>query len=155
VQIRIVGYNRTQGVWNLMMIKLCEVDDWGPCFDVLRDLHTEMKRHEFDEKIRRLSAAGYQIAMLYVGGHPVSMRGFHFGESFAWDKYLYIDDMATKAEYRSKGYGGELMVWVKNYVKNMGISQIHLDSRVIRHEAHKFYINQNFIQGGYHFHLHL
>lgn len=66
---------------------------------------------------------------------------------------MYIADMVTLESVRSQGYGEQMLAFAINHARQQGCTQVHLDSRVIRHSAHKFYINQGFIQGGYHFHM--
>lgn len=138
------------------MIKICRSsEEIKRCYPVINQLHEELSLENYLESAERFMRNGYRLISLEVEGVVRSVAGFHVGESFAWKKYLYVDDLVTDKKSRSMGYGEALLEWIENYAKENGCVQLHLDSRVIRHEAHKFYINHGFIQGGYHFHKYL
>jgi hypothetical protein len=140
----------------LISIELCRTDSQvKDCYPVLRQLHEDLGPEDYLQTTNRLFESGYQLVYLADNNEIKSVAGFHIGESYSWKRYLYIDDMVTDAGNRSKRYGGKLLDWIKAYAVKNDCKQLHLDSRVIRHGAHKFYINQGLIQGGYHFHLHL
>ena len=44
-----------------------------------------------------------------------------------------------------------MIEWLVNHAKENNCNQTHLDSCVTRYATHKFYLNQDFILGGYHF----
>ena len=131
------------------------MQDINDCYVIIKQLHTELTHSEYLKTMERLSGSEYKLVALYVDGVAKSVAGFHIGESFAWKKYLYVDDMVTDEESRSRGFGEKLLSWIEAYAAEAQCEQLHLDSRVIRHGAHKFYMNYGLIQGGYHFHKHL
>lgn len=125
--------------------------DLHQCYGVLAQLHPHLSEPSFIESFQRQQNNGYKLAYLKANGIVKSVAGFHIGESFAWQKYLYIDDFVTDASCRSQGYGQTLLNWLKEYAKENHCVQLHLDSRVTRYATHKFYLNQGLIIGGYHF----
>lgn len=137
-------------------IKLCEsLEDIKNCFPVVNQLHSDFTLAEYLETTERLMSTGYRLLSLDVNGTVKSVAGFHLGESYAWKKYLYVDDMVTDENSRSNGYGEKMLEWIEAFAHEKNCKMLHLDSRVIRHAAHKFYINHGLVQGGYHFHKHL
>lgn len=136
----------------LMVINLAEsIPEIAQCYPLLVQLHPYLIAETFVEQVQRMQHDRYQIAYLQTDDRVVSVAGFHIGESFAWRKYLYVDDLVTDPEVRSQGYGSKLLSWLAEYAEHHQCVQLHLDSRVTRHPAHKFYLNQGLIIGGYHF----
>lgn len=121
------------------------------CHGIISQLHSDLSYEQFLEVTERCYKNGYWIAALVDHGEIKAVVGFHLGESFAWKKYLYIVDLVTDKDCRGQGYGKMLLGWMKDYAKSHMCDQIPLDSRVIRHATHKFYLNNDFIIGGYHF----
>ena len=132
--------------------KLAETDaEILACFPVLRQLHEYLIEDTFVTQVRRLESSGYRLLYLSSFGVVQSVAGFHLGESFAWRKYLYVDDLVTDGVSRSNGYGAKLIEWLASYAKANACEQLHLDTRVTRYATHKFYLNQGLFIGGYHF----
>ena len=59
--------------------------------------------------------------------------------------------LVTSASARSKGYGKEMLDWLRDKARAAGCLAYHLDSGTQRGEAHKFYFNQGFTITSYHF----
>ena len=134
------------------------------CFDVMRELRTDLARDTFVERIRNLNTSGYHLAYAMIEVAPatetaraepvkkvVAVAGFRLGQSLAWKRFLYVDDLITLGVERSKGYGRELMQWLKNYAAENNCDQLHLDSGVQRKDAHRFYEREGMQATSYHF----
>ena len=91
------------------------------------------------------------MAYVAVGGKPVAVAGFRVGENLAWGRHLYVDDLVTSAEHRSKGYGALLLGWLRGIAKERGCRELHLDSCVQRTDAHRFYLREGLTLSSYHF----
>ena len=64
---------------------------------------------------------------------------------------MYVDDLVTLSEQRSKGYGAKLLFWLKEYAAREGCVQMHLDSGIQRKEAHQFYEREGMSMASFHF----
>ena len=64
---------------------------------------------------------------------------------------MYVDDLVTSTEHQSKGAGQFALQWLKNYAREQGCQQLHLDSGVLRFNAHKFYLRNGFNINSHHF----
>lgn len=134
------------------IIKYAETDkEIEDCYPILVQLHEDLSKEGFVEHVRRLEKNGYRLVYLASEQSVRVVAGFHLGESFGWKRYLYVDDLVSDAASRSKGYGAELMSWLFAHARQSGCDQLHLDSRVTRYTAHKFYLNRGLYIGGYHF----
>ena len=81
----------------------------------------------------------------------VAVAGFRIGDNLAWGRFMYVDDLATLAAQRSKGYGSGLLSWLRTYAASQGCEQLHLDSGMQRKDAHRFYEREGMTISGLHF----
>ena len=81
----------------------------------------------------------------------VAVAGYRIYTNLFMGKNLYVDDLVTSNQSRSRGYGETLIKWLRNEAKKENCNCIHLDSGTHRGAAHKFYFNQGFTISSYHF----
>ena len=135
-----------------MKIKIANSDEEiNVCYPVMKELREDLIEAEFVEKIRKLQKDGYVLSFVEVSGKPVALAGFRIGESLAWKRYLYVDDLVTLPEERSKGHGAALLKWLTTIASNEGCETFHLDSGVQRKDAHRFYEREGLQMPSYHF----
>ncbi|HEY4832774.1 MAG TPA: GNAT family N-acetyltransferase [Waddliaceae bacterium] len=126
------------------------------CYKLMRQLRPHLvKESDFIEQVQRQITSGYCLVYLAEHKKVKALAGFRFLEFLAWGKILYIDDLVTDSEARGSGYGSKLLKWVIEQGRIRDCDQVHLDSGVLRHDAHRLYLNHRFIISGHHFALHL
>ena len=103
------------------------------------------------DQIKKQQHAGYQIACAKEDELIVGVAGFVVGEKLAWGKHVYVDDLVTDQEKRSTGVGAALIAWLREYGEENGCQQLHLDSSVVKHPAHRFYLRNVFNIASHHF----
>jgi GNAT superfamily N-acetyltransferase len=123
------------------------------CFPVIHELRPLLIKEEFLNKVRRMQQEGFMLAYIEEDKKAVSAAGFRMNELFYRGKSVYIDDLITLQQYRSKNFGGQLLDWIIQYAKDQGCKQVHLDSGVQRFDAHRFYLKKNFFISSHHFQL--
>lgn len=64
---------------------------------------------------------------------------------------MYVDDLVTDSDARSKNYGGLMLQWLKDLARRTGCRTIELDSGTQRVDAHRFYLRERFIISSFHF----
>jgi len=134
------------------MIKLAKNDnEITDCFHTLKQLRPELSEDSFVSLVRELMREGYQLAYLRDENKVVCVAGFKISNSLAVGKNLYIDDLSTLGGSQSKGYGAQMLNWLRSLAKKEGCKFLHLDSNVQRYLAHKFYLNQNLYIASYQF----
>ena len=121
------------------------------CFDVMVELRTHLKRDEFLDTIRHMGSEGYRLAYIADAEGIVAVAGYRIYTNLFLGKNLYVDDLVTSASARSKGYGKQMLDWLRDKAREAGCLAYHLDSGAQRGEAHKFYFNQGFTITSYHF----
>jgi GNAT superfamily N-acetyltransferase len=122
------------------------------CFPVVRELRSHLELTDFIVQVQRQQQQfNYQLVYLQVDQTIQAVAGFRISESLAWGKFLYVDDLVSKSDDRSKGYGGELFNWLIDYARTENCQQLTLDSGVQRFAAHRFYLRQRMEITSHHF----
>ncbi|OOZ39880.1 GNAT family N-acetyltransferase [Solemya pervernicosa gill symbiont] len=135
-----------------MTIKIAETEhEIRSCYTVMRELRTHLNEQEFVERVAVMSPAGYRLSYIEAQGQVVAVAGFRPGHNLAWGRFIYVDDLVTLASSRSKGYGRQLIEWLRLYAKEHGCGQLHLDSGLQRADAHRFYEREGVNKTSYHF----
>jgi GNAT superfamily N-acetyltransferase len=133
-----------------------EENDILRCFPIMVQLRPNLSLPEFTERVKRQAQqSGYQVAYVEEAGAMKAVAGFIIREMLPLGRFLYVDDFVTDEAERSKGYGSFLFQWLITHARQRGCEQLHLDSRLDRTEAHRFYQRQGMRISGHHFALKL
>ena len=124
------------------------------CFAVMRELRTHLRdEDEFVGRVLRQQAQGYRLAFLEAGDEVRAVAGYRLSENLAWGRFLYVDDLVTRAADRSQNWGRLLFEWLVTAARQAGCGQLHLDSGVQRFAAHRFYLTRRMEISSHHFSL--
>ena len=137
-----------------MTVKLADNDaDLRRCFPVLRQLRTHFDQEEtFVVQARRQMAnERWRLAFVEDEGEVVALAGFRLLECLATGKTLYVDDLVTREDRRSKGHGEILMRWLEERARKAGCQTFSLDSGTHRTSAHRFYFRMGMVIPSFHF----
>lgn len=126
------------------------------CFQVMKELRPKIEEESFLATIKLMQAEGYVLSYIKPGGDVVSVAGFRICTNLAAEgKALYVYDLITSEKQRSKGHGANLIKSIIAHAKEKNCNCVHLDSNVVRHKAHKFYLENGFDIVAHHFLLKL
>lgn len=125
------------------MISIAQTDEEiKNCYAVMAELRPHVSPDKFLTQIKKqIEIAGYQLAFLTDEEVKV-VAGFRISEWLSGGKYLEIEDLVSKTDERSKGYGGQLFDWLIERAEENDCDQIRLVSRVTRFGAHRFYLRK-------------
>jgi GNAT superfamily N-acetyltransferase len=129
--------------------------DISACFAVMKQLRPQLISTHFVQQVREQEQYGYRLAYLQIDEKIVAVAGFRVSQCLAWGKFLYVDDLVTDADVRSRQYGAMLFQWLARFAQGEGCAQLHLDSGVQRFAAHRFYHRQCMRISSHHFILEL
>jgi GNAT superfamily N-acetyltransferase len=110
-----------------------------------------------DEFVRQVDQEqrpeGYRLVASFEDeiSDAAAVAGFRTGHNLALGYNLYVDDLATQSAFRKRGHATRLMQWLIEEARRLGCAEIHLDSGVHRHEAHRLYLNQRMDITAHHF----
>ena len=134
------------------MVEHVETDDAiASCYDVMAELRPRVSRAEFLPVIRAMQADGLRLACIREDGRVVAVAGYRLSTNLFYGKHLYVDDLVTSDSERSKGYGKELLAWLRALAVANDCDAFHLDSGVQRKRAHEFYLREGLELSSYHF----
>ncbi len=125
--------------------------DIAKCFDVMHQLRPNLVREDFVATVRSMQQEGFNLAFLELDNQVVAVAGYRIYSNLNMGRHCYVDDLVTVTEHRSKGYGDQLLAWVRNRAIEAGCNVLHLDSGTHRRRAHKFYFQRGFTIASYHF----
>ena len=121
------------------------------CYPVMQSLRELADAASFLRRVRSQQDSGYHLAALSDGAGPIAVAGFRLNETLAWGHHLYVDDLVTLPEARSKGCGTALLTWLAEFARSKGAHQLHLDSGIQREDAHRFYRREGLEVSSLHF----
>ncbi len=134
------------------MPKIANSDsDIMACFNTMAELRPHLIKDNFLATVRAIEKDGYKLAYIQEGATVVAVAGYRIAKNLWMGKHLYVDDLVTAENHRSKGYGEKLLSWLRELAINEDCSFLHLDSGTHRGRAHKFYFQQGLTIGSYHF----
>jgi GNAT superfamily N-acetyltransferase len=133
-------------------IRIAAVDaDIASTYAVMRQLRPHVSENDYVPLVKKLQQGGFVLAFLQEGGVVRAAAGFRMTDSLAWGHHVYVHDLVSDETTRSAGHGKALLDWVERYAKEHGCTQLHLDSGVQRHGAHRFYLRERMDITCYHF----
>jgi GNAT superfamily N-acetyltransferase len=135
-----------------MIKKMLSDDDIRLTYPVMSQLRAHVPEHEYVDRVKRQSQTGrYQIAALFDDGQIGCVAGYRISECLAWGKIMYVDDLVSDQNGRSKSYGKQMLAWLVDEARTHGCQEFHLDSGVQRHAAHRFYMRERMDITCFHF----
>jgi len=112
-------------------------------WEVMHQLRPHIAREEYVPIVRgMMESDGYRLAAVVDDGEVRAVAGYRYMRMLYCGKLLYVDDLVTDDRVRSRGYGKELLDWLKATGRDEGCSELQLISRVTREQAHRFYFRE-------------
>jgi len=122
----------------------------------MHELRTHIENaEEFVDRVKRQQKQGYFLAFLAAEAEIRAVAGYRYLESLFSGKFLYVDDLVTRAADRSRGFGAKLIDWLIDQARAHHCEQVELDSGVQRFDAHRFYFAKRMKISSYHFAINL
>ncbi|MFO1424782.1 MAG: GNAT family N-acetyltransferase [Candidatus Competibacteraceae bacterium] len=122
------------------------------CFPALYELRPHLSEHEFVARVQRqMKNHGYVLVYVLSNNQIVAAAGYRIAEFLAWGRIFYVDDLVSRSTFRKRGYGGMLLDWLLDKARELSCDQLHLDSGVTRHDAHRLYLSRKLQISSHHF----
>lgn len=118
---------------------------------VVAQLRPHLDEAAFVAQALRQIAAGYRATALAEDGVVRAYAGWRVQEFLVRGRHLYVDDLVTDANARSRGHGKVLLDWLKAEAQRQGCRTLQLDSGTQRRDAHAFYLREGLRIEGFHF----
>jgi GNAT superfamily N-acetyltransferase len=104
-----------------------------------------------EARFRTGATEGYRLVGLRDDDGWKAAAGFRIHTNFINGRILYVDDLVTVADARSRGYGRLLNDFLIGLARRESCATIELDSAVHRHDAHRFYLRERYDILAHHF----
>jgi GNAT superfamily N-acetyltransferase len=135
-----------------------EIDDAGltRTWPVMSQLRPHLNEADYRGMVARMRLSdGFRVFAASRDGVVAGVAGVRPMELLYCGRILQIDDLVVSETERSGGVGKALLDHIKAEARALGRTEVHLDSALIRHDAHRFYDREGFDRLGYHFRIKL
>lgn len=119
--------------------ELLEENQWRSAFKVVKQLRTDLDEDKYLQLVKLIHNDGYRMISLLENNEIVAIIGFTICTNLHSGKHVWVDDLITDENKRSRGYGEKLLSYVENIGRENGCEIISLSSGLQRTRAHKFY----------------
>ena len=80
------------------------------CAPVLRELRTFLTEDQIIDRVQQQMTDGYRLAYIEAADIVASVAGYRILRNLTYGKFLYVDDLVTRADHKRAGYAGPA-VW--------------------------------------------
>jgi GNAT superfamily N-acetyltransferase len=117
--------------------------EWREAYPVMKQLRPHLDEAQFLELVQEaVQKEDYRLAALYDSEKIVAVTGFMPMITLYNGRSIWVCDLVTDADNRSKGYGEALLTYVHEWSKENGYENVSLSSGFQRVDAHRFYENK-------------
>lgn len=124
---------------------------WAGALPVLRELRPHLTVELLEQVLREGAPQGLRFTAVFEGERCVAVAGWRIIANTSAIRKLYIDDLATAASERSRGFGRMLLNALRERAIDAGCQTLDLDSGVQRFDAHRFYLRERMDIVAHHF----
>jgi GNAT superfamily N-acetyltransferase len=118
---------------------------------VLRELRPHLTEQSATAVYNEGYGQGLRFTAAYLDDRCVGVAGWRIVATMVATRKLYVDDLVTTEESRSRGVGRRLLATLATRAREAGCSVLDLDSGLQRADAHRFYDREGFDRTSYHF----
>ncbi|WP_394174808.1 GNAT family N-acetyltransferase [Guptibacillus hwajinpoensis] len=112
-------------------------------FPVMKQLRAHLDEDTYlDMVLEAKEIDRYKMFALINGEEIVAVTGFKPMTTLYYGRFVWICDLVTNDNERSKGYGEKLLTYVHNWAKENKYESVALSSGLQRKDAHRFYENK-------------
>lgn len=112
----------------------------GDLFPLVKELRPHLELADFKHLVMLAHAAdGYRMVVAEVDGEIVGLMGYRILHDLVHGSHLYIDDLVTTRNLRSRGYGTKLLHFAEAEARRLGLTQLRLSTGVENKDASRFY----------------
>ena len=129
-----------------MQIREMNLKELDMAYEVLSQLRVTLSFKEFDDLVYDMREMNYKMIGLFERDKLITYAGVAVQTNFYHKRHLYVFDLITDEEHRSKNYGYEMLDYLEVYAKTAMCENIILSSDIEYKSALKFYERNGFIQ---------
>jgi GNAT superfamily N-acetyltransferase len=113
--------------------------EFREAYAVMHELRTHLDLDQYLALLEPMRREGYRLIALREDGVIEALAGIIALTNFYDGRHIYVYDLITRGESRSRGYGERLLTHVEELARREGCARVTLSSGVQRIDAHRFY----------------
>lgn len=114
--------------------------DLQRCFEVMRQLRPHLNYEDYILIYQEAHQSdGYEIVALEEQREVVALMGYRVLSDFVRGRHLYIDDLVTREDRRSRGLGAILLNYAENLAPKLNCKTLRLCTGLENTGGIKFY----------------
>ncbi len=107
---------------------------------VMRELRGHLPEERWLELTAEMERDGYRLLALEdEAGTIQALAGIRLSTNLYYGRHLWVDELVTAPDARSRGHGGTLLSHVEELAVSEGCEVVGLSSGARRVDAHRFY----------------
>ncbi|RFU60144.1 GNAT family N-acetyltransferase [Bacillus sp. V59.32b] len=124
-----------------MKIKeLTNESEWKQAFPVMKQLRTHLDEKTYLDLVKESQEKDdYKMFALFEEGKIAAVTGFMPMVTLYNGRFIWVCDLVTDQNQRSKNYGEQLLSYVHKWAQENGYHLVSLSSGLQRADAHRFY----------------
>ncbi len=113
-------------------------------YSVIKELRKELTLPDFISLYKLAHESnGYEIVALECHGKVLAVMGYRILYDFVHGKHIYIDDLVSIPEERSKGFGRRLLEYAEKLAIDLECNGLRLCAGIDNELGKKFYEKNN------------
>lgn len=109
-------------------------------FSIVKQLRTHLDERTYLDLVNEARKKdSYNMFALFDDGEMVAVTGFKPMITLYYGRFVWVADLVTDANKRSRGYGEQLLAFVHKWAMEHNYESVALSSGLQRVEAHRFY----------------
>ncbi|WP_338025390.1 GNAT family N-acetyltransferase [Caldalkalibacillus thermarum] len=93
--------------------KLKNEDELRQSYTVMNQLRTHLDEESYVRTVKQMMNDGYTLFALYEGKSMVCVAGASICLNLYYGRHVWVYDLVTDAQHRSKGYGEKLLAYLE------------------------------------------
>lgn len=128
----------TGGIFLIKEMKTKE--QWLDAYQIMKELRSHLDEKEYLALVEEAQRKDmYRLFALYEGNEIVAVTGFKPMITLYYGRFVWVCDLVTSEQHRSKGHGEKLLSFVEGWAIENGYGTVALSSGIAKAEAHRFY----------------
>lgn len=119
--------------------ELTTEEEFLEAYPVMKQLRTDLDKPTYLDRLRSARSTGYRMFALRKRDEIMALAGILIRTNLFDGKLLWVDDLVTARNYRSQGYGQQLLEFIAQWGTDRDCDVMGLASGFKRSDAHRFY----------------
>jgi ribosomal protein S18 acetylase RimI-like enzyme len=122
------------------------------CYPVMKELRPHLASEDaFVAQIQRQREQDYHLLAVWEGDEVVALAGYRYQENTVYGRFLYVDDLVTAEQHRSRRWGALLLAKLTVFAEEAHCVRLVLDTALTNGLGQRFYFREGLLPGALRF----